>query len=84
MENPDQLGKVEFVDGDRTNCHKDNLQWVRMQGGYKGKRLKLTEDQIEAIKIQLELGVKQKEIAQHFGVSPSHISKINCGYTHKR
>lgn len=75
---PDLTGKVLSKE------HMEKLQYGRKHNhpGKKGSKhhfAKLNEDKVKEIKIMIRDGVKQTEIAKHFGVLQSNISHIKSG-----
>lgn len=86
---------INHIDGNKLNNKIDNLELVTQKEnarhavdtgltvaprGLKSGRGKLADEDIVAIKELLDAGqLKQKEIANFFGVQPNHISRINTG-----
>jgi DNA-binding NarL/FixJ family response regulator len=94
LPNPFNLTQVNHIDGNKSNNNLSNLEWVNGStnilhsfglklSSYKGDkngRAKLTEAEVIQIKQLLLQGVKNKEIADKFGISKSVI----CDIKHKR
>ncbi len=79
-------------DGDYTNANLDNLRWDthknngadmvrhgRSCKGTKQGRVKLSEQDVFAIRLCLASGEQHSVIAKKFGISPSHVSGIKHG-----
>lgn len=66
---------------------EDNMNDMMTKGRHvKGEQVqssKLTREQVLEIKIALRDGVRQKTLAEHYGVGVSAISDINTGTTWK-
>lgn len=80
---------IRHLDGNRTNNIPDNLYWGTAQDNSDDKKLhgtmcvkekhgraKLTQAQVDLIRLQYANGQKQQTIAKKFGVSQSVISYI--------
>lgn len=83
---------VNHRDGDKLNNRIDNLEYctradniyhshyvLGKQMGESHPNVKLTDDQVAAIRLLLEQGVKQRVIAERFGVRQSYISSLKTG-----
>ncbi len=77
-----QFGVTRF----RISAINNNRTWVEGEKGVKiakNSRSKLTDDDVKKIRQLLKDGIKQREIAEMFGVKPNTISGINTGQYHK-
>lgn len=89
--NPDNKPFVNHIDGNKLNNEASNLEWVTAsenmlhayQNGLrpypKGElnpTSKLSQLQVNEIRVLAKNGVKQKEVARLYGVHPTVISKI--------
>ena len=79
--NPQNLPEVDHKDKNRTNNTPENLAWVTRVGnvprGEDSGHAKLTDGQVYEIRGMLSAGMKQKTIAEIYGLDPSAISNIN-------
>jgi hypothetical protein len=97
IENPNNWKEVNHKDGNKAHNHEDNLEWTtrslnlkhafaiglcKPRRGSDASRTKLTEQQVIAIKQDLEklsyLGMV-RDIAKKYGVVPEAISAIKHG-----
>ena len=94
IQNPKNKPCVNHLDGDKSNNHKDNLQWVtyseNSQHGYENGLIsvpsgedchlsKLSNKDVYDIKDRLKNGEKHKDIAKDYGVTRSNITMISTG-----
>lgn len=95
LDNPLHLSEINHLDGIKQNNHTNNLLWcTRSQNmqhaskngfltfNHKGERnpnAKLTEKNIQEIKLYLQNGVTQVNIATLYGVGQTQISRIKLG-----
>lgn len=97
IHNDDPVNKrhVNHKDGDKNNCHGDNLEWVTesqnqrhaLETGLKGKgselyNATLTEDQVHVICKMLLDGLLVKDIADMLDCSKDVVRKIKAGDTY--
>lgn len=89
--NPENKSEVNHIDGDKTNCRIENLEWVTpsensIHGfaldlkprGENHFKTKLTNEQVKEIKFG-HIGLNQAEIAKLYDVKPNTISQIKTG-----
>lgn len=93
LEKPGCDYETNHLDGDKTNNHVDNLDWVtrsenlkhafrtglKSHKGDKNPCAKLTESEVFEILEMLDAGVPQKEIAEIFNIAINTVSQINTG-----
>jgi hypothetical protein len=93
---PFEGAQIRHLDGNKDNCHKDNLRYGtrsenerdkiahgRTNRGERSGASKLTDDQVSAIQVLLrDTTLTQNEIAALFGVAPSTVSRIRHGRHH--
>jgi hypothetical protein len=94
IENPLGLPVVNHKDGNKQNCHADNLEWMtqaqNMQHafdtglkapacGSDHGMVKLTESQVREIRVRLAAGESQRLIAIDFNVSRGAVRDIKTG-----
>jgi hypothetical protein len=90
--NPKNLPVVNHKDGNKKNNNVDNLEWTtKIENerhsvkigttpvGSQTHSAKLNEENILEIFSMRESGMKQAQIARHFNVNPSRISRILSG-----
>lgn len=81
---------VNHIDGDKTNNHPRNLEWVTLERNTaaawetgqctpEAHATKLSADQASAIKARLQNGERPSQIAEDFGVSRSLVYRISQG-----
>jgi len=88
--NPENLPQINHKNGIKTDFSLDNLEWctasdnikhafktgLKHQNGEANHRAKLSEKDIESIKVMSKEGTKQFKIAEKFNVSRSAICNI--------
>lgn len=88
--NPENKPQVNHIDGDKTNNHPSNLEWVtasennfhafsvgvRSNSGTKNAMSKLREEDVVEMRKLLEQGVSQKDCSKIYGVHPQYVSLI--------
>ena len=92
VKNPHNKPFVNHKDGDKTNNCVANLEWVthsenhvhsrkvlKKTVGEANGQAKLTDVQVTAIKEASQTGLSQREIAEQFSISQSHVSRIVRG-----
>lgn len=92
--NPDSLPQVNHKDLDKSHNAASNLEWTTAEGnsqhaianghwpdqkGESNGGSKLTKDQVDNIRTEIALGVRQRILANRFGVSQVTISDIHRG-----
>ena len=81
--------KVWYKDGDRSNCAKSNLKWVKKGYGapdsYNRKiKMKLSEDDVRGIVRMNQKGFHRSEIASKFGVSELTVLGVLKGKRYRK
>ena len=88
VDNPNDLPQVNHKDGDRTNNHKNNLEWMTCSNNQKHayktlkrkRKSKLTEDQVkEVYNLRNVAGLKLESIAEMFDIAFQTVSDIARG-----
>ena len=89
--NSKNLPEVNHVDGNRLNNNLENLEWISVRDnhshawrnglydkniGQNHYRSKLSDKQIKEVRNLYKKGIKGKEIAERFNVSPSFIYRV--------
>lgn len=80
--NPDNKPCVNHIDGNKQNNHPSNLEWVTHSENTRHsfdsglQKTILTEEQVLEARWLYEIGVKQTEIAEAYGVSPKCIFAV--------
>ena len=96
-DNPDNKPFVNHIDGDKSNNHPNNLEWVTSKEntkhaidngliytiGEKSHFASITEDEAHTICKMIEEGMKLKEISRILNVGYDCVKKINSGNTWK-
>lgn len=69
--------------GSHSKKHTDQAKkkMSNKQTGENNARCKLTDDQVDEIRVRISLGHKYKDIAKDFGVSQGHIGFIKLGWS---
>lgn len=95
LENPENKPQVNHLDGDKSNCHFNNLEWatslenhehawanglINNSGENQGAS-KLNTSDVLAIRLALRNGESQRKLAAKFGVAQITISEINTQKT---
>ena len=75
--NPEHLFLGSYTDNNRDTVNKGR---TNPRKGDNHPHAKITEAQVEEIKMLLESGISNKEIAERYGVSVSHIRNIKYGH----
>ena len=93
-EKPEGCDVVNHIDGNKTNNSADNLEWTTHSGnirhaidtglreiktGQRHSASKLTQDQVDAIRLKLISGQTGASIAREFGVHVMTVSNIRNG-----
>ena len=78
--NPEGFRLVRFHDDDPGNCRVDNLYWADAPAyAPRLSRRKLSDEQVEEIRLRLRDGDPQMVIAKDYGVDNTLISHIKAG-----
>lgn len=87
--NPQNKPMVNHINGIKTDCHVDNLEWVTQRENedhsikyglkYIPSNTKLSIGDVKQIRAAVSKGARQKDIAQKFSLHPTTISKIVSG-----
>jgi hypothetical protein len=90
ISNPNNHPEINHIDGNKTNNLSSNLEWVtRKENALHSTKVlcknrgssvgtsKLTENDVLVIYDMLDLGIRQKEIADQFNVTIFAINRIN-------
>jgi hypothetical protein len=96
LESPLERKEVNHIDGNKRNNNVNNLEWVShlenmqhaarnnlMSSGYAHKSAKLSEKDVEEIRILFSEGVCDDEIVKKFGIGPGTVAKIRYRQTWK-
>ncbi len=80
---PDGL-QVDHIDGDKANNAVTNLRYVtgsaNIRAAHAAGRNKSGITDADVRKIRAAHGITQRELAEHYGVDPSFISKLRTGH----
>lgn len=94
IENPENKPCVNHIDGNKLNNNVSNLEWcthkentkhaidtglLGFKYGEDNNSAKLTNNQVKEIYDRLSKGERNLDIANSFGLSPDHISKLKTG-----
>ena len=75
--NPDNKPCVDHIDGNKLHNFVSNLQWVTTaENNQKGKKTKLTKEDVIKIRQLLKQGLSQRKIASMYGVYHHCIGRI--------
>ena len=80
--NPAGLEIVSFKDGNRSDPHYKNLEWISrsdVDTTPSKEAAKLSEQDVKTIRARLFEGISGTYLAKYYGVHPSTISKIKNG-----
>ena len=55
---------------------REGIAIAKAKGVYKGRRSKLTEEQLENMKIDFKAGLAKTEIAQKYGVTRAYVYQL--------
>jgi hypothetical protein len=68
---------VHYRNGDKSDARLDNLEWKARSEALSPRRAKLYPQEVQDIRAALAAGYTHLQIAEHYNVSKSLISRIN-------